>query len=34
MGIALADYEEKVLENLYLRGGVRVFVNVINTQTK
>ena len=34
MGIALADYEEKVLESLYLSGGVGVFVNVINTQTK
>ena len=34
MGIALADYEEKVLENLYVSGGVGVFVNVINTQTK
>ena len=34
MGIALADYEEKVLESLYLSGGVGVFVNVVNTQTK
>ena len=34
MGIALADYEEKVLENLYVSGGVGVFVNVIKAKIK
>ena len=29
MGIGLADYEEKVLESLYLSGEVGIFVNVV-----